>query len=86
MKILYDDIDYVNMGNEINTCTTREFENYNFQCIFFNWNISVIYGAKFTRFGTLLVECHSEGTLSQIFYLGLRFDFMKSRKLSYEKG
>ena len=29
-----------------------------------------------------VVKVHLEGTMSQIFYLGPRFDFMKSRKLS----
>ena len=33
----------------------------------------------------LVVESHSEGTVSQIFYLGPSFYFMKSRKLSSKK-
>ena len=37
------------------------------------------------KFVVLIVEAHLEGTVSQIFHLGLRFDFMKSRKLSWEK-
>ena len=48
-----------------------EIKKLPFSIIFFNWNISVIYGAKFTNFGTHLVEGHLEGTVSQIFYLGL---------------
>ena len=41
--------------------------------------------AKFIKFGTLLVGCHLEGTMSQIFYLGPSFYFMKSRKFSSKK-
>ena len=37
------------------------------------------------KIGRLVVENHSEGTVSQIFYLGPRFYFMKSRKLSCKK-
>ena len=45
-----------------------EFKNCNFQYIFLNWVISVIHGAKVTKFGTHAVNDHSEGTLSHIFY------------------
>ena len=37
------------------------------------------------KIGTLVDEIHSEGTVSQIFYLGLSFYIMKSRKLSCKK-
>ena len=63
----------------------REFKNSNFHNIFFNWIISVIYEAKFTKFWTCIVEGHSEGTVSQIVYLGPSFYFMKSRKLGCKK-
>ena len=62
-----------------------EFKNCNFLYIFLNWIISVIYGANFIKFGTLIVEDYSEGTVSQIFYLGSSFHFMKSRKFSCKK-
>ena len=39
-------------------------------------------GAKFTKFGTPVVEGHLEGTVSQNFYLGPRFYSMISRKVS----
>ena len=45
-------------------------QNFKFSTDFFNWIISVIYGAKFTNFRTCIAEGHSEGTVSQIFYLG----------------
>ena len=38
------------------------------------------------KIGRLVVENHSEGTMSQIFYLRPRFYFMKSRKLSGKNG
>ena len=31
------------------------------------------------KFETQVLECHSEGTMSQIFYLGLSFCFMQSK-------
>ena len=62
-----------------------KFKNCNFQYIFFNWIISVIHEAKVTKLGTHVVNDHSEGTVSQICYLGLSFHFMKSRKLSCKK-
>ena len=37
------------------------------------------------KIGRLVVENHSEGTVSQILYLGPRFHLMKSRKLSCKK-
>ena len=45
-----------------------------------NLIISIIYEAKFTIFDTHVVEGHLEGTVSQFFYLGPSFNFMKSRK------
>ena len=33
-------------------------------------NISVINGARFIKFGTVVAGCHLEATVSQIFYLG----------------
>ena len=73
------------MANKIEAHTTLEFKNCNFQYIFLNLIISVIYGANITIFGTHEVDDHSEGTASQIFYLGHRFYFMKSRKLGCKK-
>ena len=35
------------------------------------------------KFGTHKAEDHSEGNMSQIFYLALSSHFMKSRKLSF---
>ena len=83
--MLYNDLKHANVGDKTEVYSTWEFENFNFQYIFLNWIISVIDGAKATKFGTPLVEGHSEGTVSQIFYLGPSFYFMKSRKLSCKK-
>ena len=65
--MLYNDLKHENVGNKIDVHSTREFKNCNFQYIFLNLIISVIDGPKFTKFGTPLVEGHSEGTVSQIF-------------------
>ena len=65
--MLYNDLKYVNVANKIEEHTTLEFEN--FQYIFLNWIISVIHEAKVTKFGTHVVKDHSEGTLSQIFFI-----------------
>ena len=64
--MLYKYLKHVNIGDTIEVNSTWEFKNSNFQYLFFNWIISVIHGAKFTKFGTDLVEDHSEGTMSQI--------------------
>ena len=58
------------VSNRIEIYTTRTFKNCNFPKISFSSIISVIYGAEFTRFRTLLFEGHLEETVSQILYLG----------------
>ena len=83
--MLNHDIDVVNMSNEIKSQIKREFRNCNFSYIFLNWNISVIIGAKLIKLCTLVVNAHWEGTVSQIFYLGLSLYFMKSGKFSCKK-
>ena len=85
MRMLNHDMKVVNISNEIKSHTKREFRNSNFYIFFFNWVISIIYGAKFTKFGTHVVEGHLDGTMCQIFYLGLSFNVMKSRKLNGKK-
>ena len=60
----------------------REFEKCNFHYILLNLNISVNYGGKLMKVAGHVVKVHLEGTVSQIFYLGPSFYFMKSRKLS----
>ena len=72
---------FINMSNKLKSHIKREFRNCNFSYIFLNWIISVIDGVKFTKFSTHVVEGHLEGTVSQIFYFGSSFNFMKSRKL-----
>ena len=84
--MLYNDVKYLNVANEIEVVKTLEFKNCNFQYILLNWIISVIHGAKITKWGTYVAEHHSEGTVSQIFNLGPSFFFVKSRKLSLKKG
>ena len=73
------------MADKKEVHSTLEFKNCNFQNIFLNWIISVIHRAKITKFGTHVVEDHSEGTMSQFFNLGPSFYFMKSRKLGCRK-
>ena len=65
--MLYHDINNVNAENEIKVSTNREIKNCNFQHILLNWNISINNGANFIKFGTLVVEGHLGGTVSQIF-------------------
>ena len=83
--MLYNDLKYVNVTNEIEVNTTWEFKNFNFQYIFLKWIISLINEAKITKFKTCIVKGHSEGTVSQNFYLGPGFYFMKSRKYGCKK-
>ena len=83
--MLYNEMNYVKVCTERDVCTAQEFKNCNFQYIFLNWIISVIHGAKFIQFGTLVVKGYLEGTLSQNIYLGPSFYSMKSRKLGCKK-
>ena len=71
---------YVNVENKIELYMPWEFKNCNFQYFFSKWIFSVIYDAKFTKFETCVVEGRTEGTVSQIFDLGLSYHFMQSRK------
>ena len=79
--MLNNDVNVVNMNNEIKSRTKLEFRNCNFSYIFLNWINSVICEAKLTKFGAHVVGGHLEDTVSQIFYSGLSFNFMKSRNL-----
>ena len=83
--MLHNDLKYVNVANKIEVHVTLEYKNCNFQYIFLNLIISVIHGAKITKFGTHVVGDYSEGIVSQIIDLGLSFHFMQSRKLSCKK-
>ena len=74
--MLSNDLNYLNVTYTVEIHPTWEFKSCNFQYIFLNWIISLIYEAKITIFETCIVEGHSEGTVSQIFYLGLSFYFM----------
>ena len=84
--MLHNDLKYVKVANKIEVHAILEYKNCNFQYIFLNLIISVIHRAKITKFGTHVVEDHSEGRVSQIFDLGHRFHFMQSRKLSCKNG
>ena len=84
--MLYNDLKYVNVANKIKEHTTLELKNCNFQYICLNWIISVIHGEKVTKFGTHVINDHSERTMSQICYLGLSCHFIESRNLSSKNG
>ena len=56
----YHDMHYVDVENEIEVQTKREFKTCIFQQYFLNLNISVINGPNFTKFETLVVEGHSK--------------------------
>ena len=75
------DMNYVNISSEIRVGIKREFRNCNFSNILLNWNNSLIIGPKLVKFGTCTAKTHSEGTVSQIFYLDLSFYFMLARNL-----
>ena len=81
-----NDLKYENVPFKVEIHRTWELNNFNFQYIFLKWIFSAIHGANFTKFGTCIVEGHSEGSVSQIFYLGPSFYFMKCRKLSCKKS
>ena len=74
--MLSNDLNYLNVTYTVEIHPTWEFKSCNFQYIFLNWIFSVIREAKITKFGTCIVEGHSEGIVSQIFYVGLSFYFM----------
>ena len=73
--MLYSDVNCVKLNNT----------NINFQYVFFNLIISVIYGTKSMKFGTPVAEGHLEGIMSQISYSCPSFYLMKCRKLSFQK-
>ena len=81
----YNDLKYVNVGNKVELLTAWKIKKCNFQSYILKWIVSVIYGGKFINFGTHLVEGHSEGTMSQIFNLGLSSFVIMSRKLSCKR-
>ena len=58
--MLHNDLKCVNVANKVEEHTTLEFKNCNFQNIFLNLIISVKHGAKITKFGTHVVEDHSD--------------------------
>ena len=70
------------MGNEVNVYINREFKKKYFHSNFFNWNISVNDCGNLMKFDRHVVRVYSEGTVSQIFYLGSSFHLMNSRNLS----
>ena len=62
-----------------------KFENSLFFLYFLNKDISFNIPWKLMKFKIHVLDGHSEGTVSQIFYLGLSFYFMQSRKKSFKK-
>ena len=62
-----------------------EIEKLNFSTFFLNQDISLNIVLNRLKFGLPVDETHSEGTVSQIFYLGLSFHLVKSRKKYFQK-
>ena len=62
-----------------------KFEKSFFFLYFVNKNISFNIPWRILKFEILINEGYMEGTMSQNFYLGLSFCFIKSRKLSLKK-
>ena len=67
--MLNNDLNYVNVGIEIDVCTTPG-KTVILERKKLNWIVSVLYGAIFTKFGTPVFEDDFEATVSQIIYLG----------------
>ena len=53
----------------------------NFSPYFLNQDTSLNISPTYFKFGTPINSTHMEGTVSQIFYIGLSFHFMNSRKI-----
>ena len=83
--MLSNELKYLNVANKVEINQTKEFKNCNFQYIFLNWIISIKNGTNLTKLETCIAECHSEGTVSQIFYLGPSSNFVECRKFSCKK-
>ena len=62
-----------------------QIETFVFLPTFFEKDISLHTQEKVLKFALCVLWYHTEGTLSQNFYLGFIFYFMKSRKLSLKK-
>ena len=62
-----------------------KFEKSFFSLYFFNKDISFDIPWKFLKFGIHVNEGYMEGSVSQIFDLGVSFCFIKFRKLSFQK-
>ena len=56
-----------------------------FQLIFFLFDISFDNAFRNAKLSILIDNIHMEGTVSQIFYIGPRLHFMKSRKIIMKK-
>ena len=54
--VLCNDLNYLNVTNTVEINPTWEFKSCNFQYIFLNWIISLIYEAKIIKFGTCIVK------------------------------
>ena len=65
--------------------TVSKFENSLFFLNSLNKGISFKIPERLMKFEIHVLEGHSEGRVSQIFYLGLRFYLMQSRKKSSKK-
>ena len=55
-----------------------QFESLRFFLYFFNKYISLNIPLMLVKFGIHVYECHLEGSVSQMFYLGPSFYFMQS--------
>ena len=62
-----------------------KFENSLFFLYFLNKDISFNIPWKLMKFKIHVLEGHSEGTMSQISYLGLSFYFSQPRKNSFKE-
>ena len=78
--MLSNDLNYLNVTHTVEIHQTWEFKSCNFQNNFLNWIYSVIYEANITKFGTCVVDDHSEGTVSQMQKIPKSFPFFDIKK------
>ena len=65
--------------------TCREIEKCIFYLHLFNMDISVAIAATYLKFQNIVSDILMEGTVSQIFYIGPSFYFMKCGNLVFKK-
>ena len=79
-KVLSCNINYMIRYEEVFKLGACKFEKLLFSIYFLNWDILLNIFFRITKSSTAIDKIHMEGTMSQIFYIGPSFCFMKCRK------